>query len=74
MNNICRHLDEYIRQETECWDFWGAIRIVKGGKIIWETSRGYSCAEFGLKNTLSTRFRADQQGICIKSETEKNYR
>ena len=56
MNETQQHLSEFIGRETEYWDFWGAIRIVKGGEILWETSRGYSCAEFGVKNTMYTRF------------------
>ena len=55
-HDIQQRLAAFIGQETEYWDFWGAIRIVKDGKILWETSRGYSCAEFGVKNTMSTRF------------------
>ena len=55
-NDIQHRLAEFIGKEIEYWDFWGAIRIVKNGKILWETSRGYSCAEFGTKNTMSTRF------------------
>lgn len=49
-------LKEYVEREIEYWDFSGVIRIVKGGKTLWETSRGYSCVEFGVKNTMSTRF------------------
>ena len=55
-NDTQQRLAAFIGRETEYWDFWGAIRIVKDGKILWETSRGYSCAEFGVKNTLATRF------------------
>ncbi len=54
--DVHQRLGEYIGQETEYWDFWGAIRIIKDGKVLWETSRGYSCAEFGVRNTMSTRF------------------
>ena len=38
--DIRQHLTEYIGQETEDWDFWGAIRIIKDGEVLWETSRG----------------------------------
>ena len=54
--DIQQCLTRYIGQETEYWDFWGAIRIIKNGEILWETSRGYACSEFGVKNTMSTRF------------------
>ncbi len=53
---IQQRLTEYVEREIESWDFSGVIRIVKDGKIIWETSRGYSCVEFEVKNTMSTRF------------------
>ncbi len=55
-NDIQQRLTEFIIREVEYWGFWGAIRIVKKGKTMWETSRGYSCVEFGVKNTMSTRF------------------
>ena len=54
--NIQQRLAEFISRETEYWDFWGTIRIVKGGNILWETSCGYAGAEFGVRNTMSTRF------------------
>ena len=53
---IQQRLAAFIGRETEYWDFWGNIRIVKSGSILWETSRGYACAEFGVKNSMSTRF------------------
>ena len=56
MNDIQKRLTEFIGQETETWDFRGAVRIVKNGGILWEASRGYACAEFGVKNTMTTRF------------------
>ena len=49
-------LAEFIGRETAYWDFWSVIRVIKDGKILWETSRGYACAEFGVKNTMATRF------------------
>ena len=55
-HDIQQRLAQFIEQETEYWDFWGAIRIVKSGNTLWETSRGYACAEFGVKNTVATRF------------------
>ena len=55
-HDIQQRLAAFIERETEYWDFWGTIRIVKGGNILWETSRGYACAEFGVKNSMSTRY------------------
>ena len=54
--NIQQRLAEFISRETEYWDFWGSIRIVKSGSILWETSRGYANAEFGVRNSMDTRF------------------
>ena len=54
--DIRQRLTEFIIREVEYWDFWGAIRIVKGGNVLWETSRGYASVEFGVRNTTSTRF------------------
>ena len=55
-HDIQQCLTEYVEREIEYWDFSGVIRIVKNGNTYWETSRGYSCVEFGVKNTMSTRF------------------
>lgn len=55
-NDTQQRLTAFIGRETEYWDFWGTIRIVKHGNILWETSRGYACPEFGVKNSMSTRF------------------
>ena len=55
-HEVQQRLAEFVGRETEYWDFWGTIRIIKDGKTFWETSRGYSCAEFCVKNTMSTRF------------------
>ena len=54
--HIQQRLNEFVGYEIEYWNFWGAIRIIKNREILWETSRGYASAEFGVKNTMSTRF------------------
>jgi hypothetical protein len=69
--DVQQRLAQFVERETEYWDFWGAIRIVKNDRIFWETSRGYSCAEFGVKNTLaiiSRRCFCSAQGL-IKDGT-----
>ena len=35
-HDIQQRLAAFIERETEYWDFWGTIRIVKGGNILWE--------------------------------------
>ena len=56
MAEIHKNLNNYIVTEMDYWDFSGVIRIIQNGQIIFETSRGYSNIEFGIKNTMETRF------------------
>ncbi len=56
MTEIQKNLNHYITTEMACWNFSGVIRIIQKGGIIFETSRGYSNIEFGIKNTMGTRF------------------
>lgn len=56
MTEIQKNLNHYITTEMACWNFSGVIRIIQKGGIIFETSRGYSNIEFGIKNTMETRF------------------
>ncbi len=53
---IQKKLSDYISAEMNYWDFSGVIRIIQKGEIIFETSRGYSNIEFGIKNDVTTRF------------------
>lgn len=54
--NIQQKLSEYVDSELDYWDFSGVIRIIRGDEILFETSRGYSNIEFGIKNNMTTRF------------------
>lgn len=54
--DIQKDLTDYVNRELVYWDFSGVIRIIKDGKIFWETCRGYANMEFGVENTMSTRF------------------
>ena len=56
MTEIQKNLNNYIVREMSYWDFSGVIRIIQDGQIIFETSRGYSNIEFGIRNTMETRF------------------
>lgn len=49
-------LSDFVNQELELWDFSGVIRVIKDGSVFWEACRGYSSAEFGIKNSHDTRF------------------
>lgn len=56
MTEIQKSLNHYITAEMDYWDFSGVVRIIQNGKILFETCRGYSNIEFGIKNTMETRF------------------
>lgn len=54
MTDIQKSLKSYITAETDYWDFSGVVRIIQNGGILFETCRGYSNIEFGIKNTMET--------------------
>jgi len=56
MTKIQKSLNSYITTEMDYWDFSGVVRVIQNGRIIFETCRGYSNIEFGIKNTMETRF------------------
>ncbi|MDE7231799.1 MAG: beta-lactamase family protein, partial [Lachnospiraceae bacterium] len=56
MTEIQKTLNNYIATEMAYWDFSGVIRIIQNGQILFETSHGYSNIEFGIRNTMKTRF------------------
>lgn len=49
-------MNSYTTTEMDYWDFSGVVRVIQNGRIIFETCRGYSNIEFGIKNTMETRF------------------
>lgn len=56
MTEIQKKLESYITAEMNDWDFSGVVRIIQNGRILSETCRGYSNIEFGIKNTMETKF------------------
>ena len=54
--NIQQRLAEFISRETEYWDFWGSIRIVKGGNILWDF-----IPEHGCESVSSGRYAASRR-------------
>ena len=56
MTKIQKSLNSYTTTEMDYWDFSGVVRVIQNGRIIFETCRGYSNIEFGIKNTMETRF------------------
>lgn len=53
---IKNKLSTYINNEIDFWNFFGVIRVIQNGKILFETSRGFANIEFGVKNSMATRF------------------
>ncbi|WP_239004793.1 serine hydrolase domain-containing protein [Paenibacillus tepidiphilus] len=49
-------LKQYIDQYLELWDFFGVIQVIQRGEVVFERSSGYACLEFGIKNTVDSRF------------------
>ena len=56
MTEIQKNLKNYITVEMDDWDFSGVVRIIQNGNILFETCRGYSNIEFGIENTMETKF------------------
>lgn len=46
----------FVEEELEYWDFSGVVRVLQGGNTLWETCRGFASLEFGVPNTMDTRF------------------
>jgi CubicO group peptidase (beta-lactamase class C family) len=51
-----KELAEYINGYADKWDFYGVIQIRYQDKIIFENNYGYACLNFGIVNSLNTRF------------------
>lgn len=56
MTDLNQKLKRYINEEMEYWDFSSVIRVIQKGEILFESCRGYASIEFGVKNTMATRF------------------
>ncbi|KAB8135740.1 beta-lactamase family protein [Gracilibacillus oryzae] len=56
MQEMRLKLERYINNYLELWDFSGVIQVRKKEEILFEKAYGYSCIEFGLKNTMHSRF------------------
>lgn len=51
-----RKLREYAEHEMELWDFFGVVKVLRGGETLLEASRGYASIEHNVKNNMQTRF------------------
>lgn len=56
MQTLRLKLEEYISQYLELWDFYGVIRVIKKGEVLFENAYGYASVEFGLKNNMNSCF------------------
>lgn len=56
MTEIQKSLNNYITAEMDDWNFSGVVRVIQNGEILLETCRGYSNIEFGIQNTMETKF------------------
>lgn len=56
MTEIQKKLNDYAVCEMNYWDFFGVIRVIHKGEILFEASRGYSSLEHNIKNNIETRF------------------
>lgn len=49
-------LEAYIHKYLELWDFYGVIRVIQQGEVLFERACGYASIEFDIKNSMSSRF------------------
>ena len=50
------YLKKFAEEEMETYDFSGVISVIKNDAVIYETCRGYASLEFGIPNTIDTKF------------------
>ncbi len=56
MTEMQKSLNRYLIAEMDDWDFSGVVSVIQNGGILFEASRGYANLEFGIPNTMETRF------------------
>lgn len=56
MQTIRAKLEDYINKYLKLWDFYGVIQVIHKGKILIEQACGYASLEFGINNTMESRF------------------
>lgn len=49
-------LESYINKYLELWDFYGVIKVISGGEVLFENAYGYASIEFGIKNDMNSCF------------------
>lgn len=56
MKNISEKLESYVNEYLKLWDMYGVIQVIRKGEVLLEKACGYASLEFGIKNTLTSRF------------------
>lgn len=56
VRDIRSKLESYIRDYLALWDFYGAIQVIRGGETLFAGAYGYASIEFGIRNSLESRF------------------
>lgn len=56
MQTIRAKLEGYTNQYLKLWNFYGVIQVIWKGEVLFERACGYASMEFGIENTLDSRF------------------
>ncbi|WP_339224336.1 hypothetical protein [Paenibacillus sp. FSL H8-0332] len=56
MQSLREKLEDYTNQYLKLWDFYGMIQVIRKGEVLFERACGYASMEFGIENTLASRF------------------
>lgn len=56
MQALQMKLEAYISKYLELWDFYGVIQVIRKGEVLFENAYGYASIEFGIPNSLKSRF------------------
>lgn len=56
MQSLREMLEDYTNQYLKLWDFYGVIQVIRKGEVLLERACGYASMEFGIENTLASRF------------------
>lgn len=56
MESISEKLELYVNEYLKLWDMFGVIQVIRKGEVLLERACGYASMEFGIENTLASRF------------------
>jgi CubicO group peptidase (beta-lactamase class C family) len=55
--DIVAQIDNYMRGQTELYEFSGSVLVAQKGKVIYEKAFGFANREWSIPNTIQSRFR-----------------